>query len=307
LVKLDELTINREELGMSTIAFIGLGNMGRPMVNFLLKAGHDVRVYARRPEVYQHEARFLIDAGAIPCSSPAQTAEGADFIITNVMSTDDVRDVLYLASESVMQTAKPGAICVDHSTIDPEGTRQIAKVMSEKGVLFVDAPVSGGVKAATEGGLVMMLGGAEQDVEKVKAIVSVYAKTITHIGGVGDGQVAKLCNQIAQVINIQGIAESMRFAAANNANLQKVFEAISGGMAGSRMLDLMGPKMVERNFKAGIEARLHAKDFFLVKDAANRANIDLPALQAVAKQLEKLMDSGWDHDDTSSLLRVLEA
>ena len=292
---------------MTTIAFIGLGNMGRPMVNFLLKAGHDLRVYARRTEVYQHEAKFLVDAGAIPCSSPAQAAEGADFIITNVMSTDDVRDVLCSGPQAVIQTAKRGAICIDHSTIDPEGTRQIAKVMAKNGVAYVDAPVSGGVKAAAEGSLVMMLGGTDQDVEKVKEIVCAYAKTITHIGLVGDGQVAKLCNQIAQVINIQGIAESMRFAAVNGANLQKVFEAISGGMAGSRMLDLMGPKMVVRDFKAGIEARLHAKDFFLVKDAASRAHIDLPALQVVAKQLEKLMDSGWSHDDTSSLLRVLEA
>ena len=125
--------------------------------------------------------------------------------------------------------------------------------------------------------------------------------------GVGHGQVAKLCNQIAQVINIQGVAESLRFAQANGADLQKVFEAISGGMAGSRMLDLMGPKMVSRDFKAGIEARLHAKDFFLVKDAATKSHLDMPALQTVAVQLEKLMASGWGYDDTSSLLKVLEA
>jgi 3-hydroxyisobutyrate dehydrogenase-like beta-hydroxyacid dehydrogenase len=174
-------------------------------------------------------------------------------------------------------------------------------------VAYVDAPVSGGVKAATEGTLVMMMGGSDQDVAKVKEIVKNYAKTITHIGGVGHGQVAKLCNQIAQVINIQGIAESLRFAQANGADLQKVFEAISGGMAGSRMLDLMGPKMVSRDFKAGIEARLHAKDFFLVKDAATKSHLDMPALQTVAVQLEKLMESGWGYDDTSSLLKVLEA
>jgi 3-hydroxyisobutyrate dehydrogenase-like beta-hydroxyacid dehydrogenase len=130
---------------------------------------------------------------------------------------------------------------------------------------------------------------------------------VTHIGGVGDGQVAKLCNQIAQVINIQGIAESLRFAAANGANTQKVLEAISGGMAGSKMMDLMGPKMVQRDFKAGIEARLHAKDFFLVKAVAEKQGIDLPALQTVAEQLQVLLDAGWGYDDTSSLLKVLEA
>jgi 3-hydroxyisobutyrate dehydrogenase-like beta-hydroxyacid dehydrogenase len=215
--------------------------------------------------------------------------------------------VLHAGSNAVIQTAKSGAICIDHSTIDPQGAKDIAAVMASKGVAYVDAPVSGGVKAATEGTLVMMMGGTDQDVAKVKEIVKNYAKTITHIGGVGHGQVAKLCNQIAQVINIQGVAESLRFAQANGADLQKVFEAISGGMAGSRMLDLMGPKMVSRDFKAGIEARLHAKDFFLVKDAATKSHLDMPALKTVAVQLEKLMESGWGHDDTSSLLKVLEA
>ena len=292
---------------MSTIAFIGLGNMGRPMVGFLLKAGHQLRIYARRPEVFQNEAKSLINAGAVACSSPAEAAKGADFIITNVMGPQDVAQVLYLGPDSVIQTAKSGAICIDHSTIDPQSTKDIAAAMAVKGIKFVDAPVSGGVKAATEGTLVMMFGGADDDVAQVKEIVKSYTKTVTHIGGVGHGQVAKLCNQIAQVINIQGVAESLRFAAANGADLQKVFEAISGGMAGSRMLDLMGPKMVARDFKAGIEARLHAKDFFLVKDVANEAGIQMPALQTVALQLEKLMESGWGYDDTSSLLRVLEA
>jgi 3-hydroxyisobutyrate dehydrogenase-like beta-hydroxyacid dehydrogenase len=292
---------------MSTIAFIGLGNMGRPMVGFLLKAGHHLRIYARRPEVFEQEAKYLIDAGAVVCSSPAEAAQGADYIITNVMGPQDVAQVLHLSSESVIHTAKPGAICIDHSTIDPQSTKDIAAVLAAKGIAFVDAPVSGGVKAATEGTLVMMLGGTDTDVAKVKEVVKNYTKTMTHIGGVGHGQVAKLCNQIAQVINIQGVAESLRFAAVNGADLQKVFEAISGGMAGSRMLDLMGPKMVARDFKAGIEARLHAKDFFLVKDVAKESGIDMPALQTVAAQLERLMAAGWGHDDTSSLLKVLEA
>ena len=292
---------------MSTIAFIGLGNMGRPMAGFLLKAGHQLRIYARRPEVFQNEAKHLIEAGAVACSSPAEAAQGADFIITNVMGTQDVADVLHAGAAAAIQTAKSGAICIDHSTIDPQGAKDIAAVMASKGVAYVDAPVSGGVKAATEGTLVMMMGGSDQDVAKAKEIVKNYAKTITHIGGVSHGQVAKLCNQIAQVINIQGVAESLRFAQANGADLQKVFEAISGGMAGSRMLDLMGPKMVSRDFKAGIEARLHAKDFFLVKDAATKRHLDMPALQTVAVQLERLMESGWGYDDTSSLLKVLEA
>lgn len=292
---------------MSRIAFIGLGNMGRPMASYLLNAGHQLHLYARRPEVFQQEAKFLIDMGAQVFTSPAEAAYGADYIITNVMSTADVAEVLCQGPEAVIHRAKVGAICIDHSTIDPAGARELAVTLAKKGIGFVDAPVSGGVKAATEGALVMMLGGSPEHIKNIMPIVQCYAKTITHIGDVGHGQVAKLCNQIAQVINIQGIAEAMRFAASNGADLQKVFEAISGGMAGSRMLDLMGPKMVNRDFKAGIEARLHAKDFFLVKEAINRSHLDLPALQTVALQLEKLMDAGWGMDDTSSLLRVLEA
>lgn len=292
---------------MKTIAFIGLGNMGRPMAHFLQKAGYALRLYARRPEIFQQEAKELVAFGAVICQTPREAAQDADFIITNVLSTQDVAEVLHGRPDAVMYGAKPGAICIDHSTIDPQGTQDIAAVMARKNIYFVDAPVSGGVKAANEGSLVMMLGGTQEHVERVRDVVRHYTRSITHIGPVGHGQVAKLCNQIAQVVNIQGIAESMRFAAANGADLQKVFEAISGGMAGSRMLDLMGPKMVERDFKAGIEARLHAKDFLLVRDAANQAQIDLPALQTVAVQLEKLLASGWGRDDTSSLLRVLEA
>ena len=292
---------------MSTIAFIGLGNMGRPMATYLQRAGHSLRVYARRSEVFQQEAKPLVDGGAVVCASPREAAQGADYIITNVMSTNDVMQVLLEGADAVIEGAKPGAICMDHSTIAPAGARAVAAALAKCGIGFVDAPVSGGVKAATDGALVMMLGGSDEHVGKVKELVKHYTKAVTHIGPVGDGQVAKLCNQIAQVINIEGIAESMRFAAANGANLEKVFEAISGGMAGSRMLDLMGPKMVHRDFKAGIEARLHAKDFFLVRDAAKEAGIDLPALQTVALQLTKLMESGWGYEDTSSLLRVLEA
>ena len=292
---------------MSTIAFIGLGNMGRPMVGHLIKAGHILRLYARRPEVYQTEAADLIAQGAVACHSPAHAAEGADVIITNVMGPADVREVLLNHAQAVIHTAKPGALCMDHSTIDPQTTREIANTLAQKKIRYVDAPVSGGVWAAQAGSLVMMMGGADADVKEAQQLVKHYTKTVTHIGGVGDGQVAKLCNQIAQVINIQGIAESLRFAAANGANTQKVLEAISGGMAGSKMMDLMGPKMVQRDFKAGIEARLHAKDFFLVKAVAEKQGIDLPALQTVAEQLQVLLDAGWGYDDTSSLLKVLEA
>ena len=150
--------------------------------------------------------------------------------------------------------------------------------------------------------------GASNDVfEKVKPLLSVLGTTITHVGDVGAGQVAKACNQIVQVINIQGIAEAMLFAARNGVDQDKVIEAISQGLAGSRMLDMMGPKMAHRDFAAGIEARLHDKDFAMILDAVADAGLSLPALSLVKAQLTALMERGWGHDDTSSLLRVLES
>ncbi len=130
--------------------------------------------------------------------------------------------------------------------------------------------------------------------------------TVTHVGPAGSGQLAKACNQIVQVVNIQGIAEAMHFARENGGDLEKILAAIAPGFAGSRMLELMGPKMAKRDFSAGIEARLHAKDFGIVKEIADREGIHMPAVTLVAGQLQALMEKGWGYDDTSSLLRVLE-
>ena len=283
------------------VGFVGTGHMGGPMTLRLLAAGYDVCIYDRDQKAVQ----ALVKKGAVAAKSAADVANRAETIFLSLPNPEIVNAVA-LGKDGLIEGKKVKRV-IDFSTVGPKTAVVVFKGLSAKKVSYVDAPVSGGVKAATEGTLVMMMGGSDQDVAKVKEIVKSYAKTITHIGGVGHGQVAKLCNQIAQVINIQGVAESLRFAQANGADLQKVFEAISGGMAGSRMLDLMGPKMVSRDFKAGIEARLHAKDFFLVKDAATKSHLDMPALQTVAVQLEKLMESGWGYDDTSSLLKVLEA
>lgn len=290
-----------------TIAFIGLGTMGKPMAGHLQKAGYSLRLWARRPETYQSDLKPLIDNGAIGCASPKKAAEGADAIITMVTNTEDVERVLLDGDEPVIAGASEGAVCIDHSTIDPAGTRAIASRLGDHGVGFVDAPVSGGVWGAQDGNLAIMVGGNEKDLAVAVPIVETYAKAVTVIGGVGDGQVAKLCNQIAQVITIQGVAEALHFANTNEADAEKVLTAISGGMAGSRMMDLMGPKMVARDFEAGIQARLHAKDLFIVRDSAEQAGTDLPAVQQTATQLQSLLDNGWGQDDTSSLLRVLEA
>ncbi|TXI86883.1 MULTISPECIES: NAD(P)-dependent oxidoreductase [unclassified Cupriavidus] len=287
---------------MTTVAFIGLGAMGAPMVGHLLAAGHTVRAFVRRPEA----AEAARELGAEPFFTPAEAARGAEVVFTNVTSSEDVRDVL-LGRNGVVEGAAPGTICIDHSTISPIVTREIAAGLEARGLEALDCPVSGGAAGARAATLTIMVGGREDVLERVRPLLAVLGKSITYIGDHGAGQVAKLCNQIAQVVNIQGIAEAMRFAGAQGVDTQRVFEAMASGFAGSRMLDLMGPRMVAHDFAAGIEARLHHKDFGLADDIATELGLPLPAMRATAAQLGKLMDHGWGKDDTSSLLRVLES
>ncbi|MFC4519289.1 NAD(P)-dependent oxidoreductase [Cupriavidus pinatubonensis] len=285
----------------TTVAFIGLGAMGSHMVRHLLAAGHTVRAFVRRPEAAE-AARVL---GAEPFFTPAEAARGASVVFTNVTSSEDVREVL-LGENGVIHGAAPGTVCVDHSTISPIVTREIATALAARGIDALDCPVSGGTAGAEAATLTIMVGGKPEVLERVRPLLALLGKSITYIGGNGAGQVAKLCNQIVQVVNIEGIAEAMHFAAAQQVDTGRVLQAISTGFAGSRMLDLMGPKMVERDFAAGIEARLHDKDFGLARDIAQEIGLNLPAMQATSAQLKSLMEHGWGKDDTSSLLRVLE-
>ena len=283
------------------VGFIGLGAMGWPMCGHLQRAGHGLRVYARDAAKRARAAA----AGMQVCASPAEVARGAQVVFTNVTSTDDVAQVL-LGADGVAHGAAAGLLCIDHSTIAPAGARRIAEALRARGIDFVDAPVSGGERGAIDASLTIMLGGDEAPCARALPLLRAYGRSISRVGGSGDGQVAKLCNQIVQVINIEGIAEAMRFAAAEGADLQRVLQAISAGFAGSRMLELMGPKMVARDFAAGIQARLHAKDFGLAADAAAAAGLTLPALAAVRAQLDRLVEMGLGTQDTSALLQVLE-
>jgi len=283
------------------IAFIGLGNMGGHMVRHLINAGHSLTVSARRAEVM---APFDV-LGARAANSPADAARGADFIMTNVTATADVGHVL-LGEEGVIHGAAPGAVVCDFSTIDVRETRRFARELEAKGIEFLDCPVSGGTKAAEAATLTILVGGRDDVLSRVRPLLEKLGANIFHMGGVGCGQVTKACNQTAQVIAIQGIAEAMLFASANGVDGNKVVEALMSGFAGSKMLGLMGPKMANRDFAAGIEARLHHKDFGLVANMARDQALAMPAVQLVHAQLEKLMQHGWGTMDTCNLLRVLE-
>jgi len=290
---------------MATVAFIGLGNMGGNMVRHLITAGHQLRVYARKPEAM---APF-VDLGAAACRSPADAAEGAEFVFTNVTTTTDVEAVLLGGQglfRGVIETASPGTLVCDFSTIDAALTRVIAATLAEKQIAFMDCPVSGGTKAAEAGTLSIMVGGTDASLARARPLLEKLGSNIFHMGGVGSGQVTKACNQIVQVVNIQGIAEAMLFARANGVDGQQVVDALMAGFASSKMLGLMGPKMASRDFDAGIPAGLHYKDFGLIDEAAKRQHLPLPAVALVHRQLSKLMEAGWGNMDTCNLLRVLE-
>ncbi|MGE0069387.1 MAG: NAD(P)-dependent oxidoreductase [Thiomonas sp.] len=286
----------------ASIAFIGLGAMGAPMLSHLLQLGCRAATYARS----DRSRAVAAELGVPDCPTPAEAAQGAEFIFTNVTSTEDVRTVL-CGPEGAMHGARPGAVCIDHSTISAEGAREIAQTLQAVGLHFLDAPVSGGVRGAREASLSIMVGGDAAVFERALPLLRALGQNLRHVGPSGSGQVAKACNQLIQVVTIEAIAEALLYAAQQGVDAHAVLGAISTGFAGSRMLDLMGPKMADRDFAAGIEARLHAKDFGLIAASAQAAGLRLPALEQVQRQLQALMQSGWGRDDTSSLLRVLES
>ena len=283
-----------------SVGFVGVGAMGAPMIGHLLAAGYPVRVYARRAEA----ARALVASGAVLCASPAEAAQGADVFCTNVTTTADVEAVLFGEAGASAGLAR-GAVVIDFSTISAVATQGFAQRLSAIGVDMLDCPVSGGEKGAREASLAVMVGGEAAVLERVRPLLLCLGRSITHIGANGHGQVAKACNQLVQVVTIQAIAEAMLFAERNGADTGRVLSAMQSGFAGSRMLDLMGPRMVEANFEAGIEARLHQKDFALVMALTQSLGVSLPAAAITSQQLNALVGRGWGRDDTSSLLKVL--
>jgi 2-hydroxy-3-oxopropionate reductase len=287
--------------GAMKVGFIGLGVMGEPMARHLLAAGHALAVWARRPA----SAAALVAEGAELCATPAALATRSEVVITIVTASTDV-EALAFGADGLAQGFGPGAIHVDMSTIAPATARALAARYAGRGIGWLDAPVSGGALGAQQATLAIMAGGEAATLEAVRPLLATLGRTIVHIGGAGAGQVAKACNQMVMVATIGACAEAIRLAAAHGVDLAAVREALLGGSAGSRVLEVMGERMVARDFAPGIEARLHHKDFALLMDEAARLGAPLPVAAQVWQQLNALMASGWGRDDTSSLLRVLE-
>jgi len=284
------------------LGFIGLGVMGRPMVLHLIEAGHELSVYARRAEA----AQPLVDAGAKACASPAEVAAASEVVFTMVTTGADVEQVA-LGEGGILHGAKPGTVVIDMGTIPPGTARRIAAQLAARGIETIDAPVSGGEVGARNATLAIMAGGKAEVLERVRPLLEKLGKTLVHVGPNGAGQVAKACNQMIMVSCIEAVAEAMLLAEKSGADPEKVRQALAGGSAGSRVLEVFGARMTARDFKAGVEARLHHKDFGILLDEAVTLGAPLPIAAQVWQQLNALMAQGWGREDTASLLRVLEA
>lgn len=282
------------------IAFIGMGIMGAPMAQNLLKAGYPVTVHTRT----KSKAQPVIDAGALWVDSPAQAAKNADIVITCVTDTPDVEKVL-LGEKGVIESAHQGMICIDMSTISPEATQHMAQVLNEKGVVLLDAPISGGQIGAIEAKLSIMVGGPKETFERVRPVLEAMGRTITYCGPVGFGQTTKLANQVMVIHTIMSIAEGLAFAEKAGLDLQTTHAVTCGGAAYSHSLKVLGAKILAGDMKPTFMVDLQLKDLRLVMDFAEKIGQPLPGTKLVMELFQKLSEQGRGYDGTQALIDVI--
>ena len=276
--------------------------MGRGMAHNLLKAGHSVAVWNRTASRMDP----LVAAGATACTTPAAVAAAADIVFTCVSDTEDVRDVL-LGENGVIEQCRAGQLVVDHITISPSATRDMAEALQEKGVHMLDAPISGGSEGAANGTLSIMVGGDAAQFDRALPYMEAMGKTITHVGTQGAGQSVKLVNQILVVVTMLGISEALVFAEAGGLDLEKTLAAVSGGAAGSWMLSNRAPQVVERDWRPGFTIDLQQKDLRLVLEAADELGVPLMAVSSVFHMYRTLQQKGLGEEGNHALVKALEA
>jgi len=285
------------------IGFIGLGIMGKPMARNLLKSGHPLIVHSRSRAPVDE----LVGAGAADGKSPRGVAQQSDIVITMLPDSPDVQQVV-LGRDGVLEGIRPGSVLVDMSTISPLVTQEIANAVTAKGAQMLDAPVSGGEKGAIEATLSIMAGGPEPVFTRVRPVFETLGKNVVHIGGAGAGQVTKACNQIVVALTIQAVSEALVLAAKAGVDPAKVRQALLGGFAQSRILDVHGQRMLERNFKPGFRVRLHQKDLSIALSTGKALGVPLPATAVVQEAftaLRGLERSDWDHSALVTLIEEL--
>ena len=284
------------------VGFIGLGIMGAPMARRLLAAGFPLTVHSRSPGPVD----ALVESGAESATSPAELAGVSDVVVTMLPDTPDVDHVM-LGGDGVVAGAPAGSLVIDMSTIDPGPTRAIAEQLATRDVEMLDAPVSGGERGAIDGTLSIMVGGSEGAFARAMPILQAMGKNIVYVGPSGAGQITKACNQLVVAATIEAVAEALVLAERSGVDAAKVREALLGGFAGSKILEVHGQRMLDRAFEPGFRARLHRKDARIVLDAAQAAGSPIPAFQVVAAQLDRLVDGADRGDlDHSALFTLLD-
>ena len=284
-----------------TIGFIGLGIMGRGMVHNLLRAGHDVTVWNRTASRMDE----FVTAGAKSASNPAALASACDIIMICVSDTRDVEAVV-LGENGVLEGARSGSLVIDHSTISPKATVEMAGALNKKGVYLLDAPISGGSEGAARGTLSIMIGGDAAQVERAMPYLEAFGKTITHVGAQGAGQMVKLVNQILVVVTELAVCEGLMFAQAGGLDLEKTLDAVKGGAAGSWMLANRGPQMIARDWRPGFTIDLQQKDLRLVLEAADQIGLPLMATSMVFQMYRTLQAQGLGGEGNHALVKALE-
>lgn len=288
---------------MTSIAIIGLGIMGLPMAKNLVSAGHDVTGYNRSPEPVE----ALVDAGGTGASSIADAVKDADVILTMVPDSPDVEDVVR-GEGGVFANAKSGALWIDNSSIRPDVAKTLAEEAVAAGLGAVDAPVSGGEQGAIDGVLSIMVGGSPEDFAKAEPVLNAIGKTIVHVGPAGAGQTVKAANQLIVAVNIQALAEAVTFLEAFGVDTEAALKVLGGGLAGSKVLDQKGQKMLDRDFAPGFRLALHNKDLGIVTAAARSVGVTVPLGAAVAQLVNALVargDGGLDHSGLFKLTTEL--
>ena len=282
------------------LGFIGLGIMGAPMAGHLRAAGHELFV-ATRSKVPQ----ALADAGAVACANAAEVARKADIVFTMVPDTPDVEAVLF-GKDGVASGLSKGKTVVDMSSISPIETKAFAKRINDLGCDYLDAPVSGGEVGAKAGSLTIMIGGPEATFAKVKPLFELMGKNITLVGGNGDGQTTKVANQIIVALNIAAVSEALVFASKAGADPAKVRQALMGGFAASRILEVHGERMIKRTFNPGFRIGLHQKDLSLALAGARALGVSLPQTASAAQLMQTCAANGMANLDHSALVKALE-
>ena len=282
------------------IGFIGLGIMGSPMAGQLIKGGHRVHLHSR-----SGVPQALIDAGGASCASPKEVAQKSEIVITMVPDTPHVETVLF-GENGVAHGLTRGKTVVDMSSISPLATKEFAKKIAALGCDYLDAPVSGGEVGAKAASLTIMVGGSEAAFARVKPLFELMGKNITLVGGNGDGQTTKVANQIIVALTIEAVGEALLYASKAGADPAKVRQALMGGFASSRILEVHGERMVKRTFAPGFRIELHQKDLNLALSTGRQLGVALPNTATAQELFSACAANGFAALDHSALVRALE-